>query len=342
MKITDDLNKHFKRDVSGIFVSGYEGYWSNLTREENRSLIDGLQEYGARQALLKYQGWLENVVYSPKRCAGLELLQLKGDETCIDYGCMWGALTIPLAKMTEQVLGIDQTRESLLFLKARAKEENIENVELLCTDLKKLEDFENIADIAVVNGVLEWIPEMGPIALKNYYGQYSEKEYRDIPYALQKSFLKTVRQHLREKGKLYLAIENRYDFKMFLGKKDPHSNLLWTSFLPRSLANRISYFKLGRPYVNWLYSFAGIESILKEAGFGSVELYACFPDYRFPEMIMPYHNNLNNYRTLVSFQNSDGKISLRKAAMAAAERILFRILKLKSLSPSIIAVACKR
>jgi SAM-dependent methyltransferase len=341
MKIADELSSRFERDPSGIFVSGHEGYWSNLTKEENRSLIDGLQTFGASQALLKYQGWLEGVVYSPKRGAGLELLRLKGDETCIDYGCMWGALTVPLAKRTGQVLGIDQTRESLLFLKARAKEENIENVELLCTDLRKLDAFENIADIAVVNGVLEWIPEMGPIALKNYYGQYSEKKYQDSPYTMQKSFLKTVHQHLREGGRLYLAIENRYDFKMFLGKKDPHSNLLWTSFLPRSLANRISHFKLGRPYVNWLYSFAGIESLLKDAGFGRVELYACFPDYRFPEMIIPYDKNLSSYRSLTPFRSPEGRISLRKTIMALAERILFKKLKLKQIAPSIIAVACK-
>lgn len=341
MKINDELNKNFQRDLSGIFVSDLEGYWSNLTREENRLLIDGLRENQARETLLKYQAWLEHVVYSPKRCAGLELLQMSGNETCIDYGCMWGALTIPLAKRTHYVLGIDQTKDSLIFLRARAKEENIKNIELLCIDLKKIHKFKDIADIAIVNGVLEWIPETGAIALKSYFGQYSEKEYRDSPIIQQKSFLKMINQHLKEKGKLYLAIENRYDFKMFLGKKDPHSNLLFTSFLPRKIANKISYLKLGRPYVNWLYSFTEIESILKDSGFCRVDLYMCFPDYRFPERIIPYNQSLKNYKTIISFTNSDGRISLKKIVATVAEVVIFRVLRLKYLTPSIIAIAHK-
>ncbi len=43
---------------------------------------------------------------------------------------MWGAITIALAKRTEFVLGIDQTMDSLRFLKARIKEENVNNIEI--------------------------------------------------------------------------------------------------------------------------------------------------------------------------------------------------------------------
>ena len=52
----------------------------------------------------------------------LDLIQLHGDEVCIDYGCMWGALTVPLALRTRFVLGVDQTLESLQFLKARLRQ----------------------------------------------------------------------------------------------------------------------------------------------------------------------------------------------------------------------------
>ena len=41
-------------------------------------------------------------------------------------------------------------------------------------------------------------------------------------------------------GELLLAIETRYDFKQFIGGKDPHVNLYFTSFMPRWIAILIS------------------------------------------------------------------------------------------------------
>ena len=61
--------------------------------------------------------------------------------------------------------------------------------------------------------------------------------------------------NLVKDGKLLLAIENRYDYKQFIGGKDPHVNLYFTSFLPRWMGIIISNVKLDSPYVNYLYSF---------------------------------------------------------------------------------------
>jgi len=339
--LIEELENKFDHVDTGIFVSGFEGYWSNLSIEENKMLIDGLKDNTARQALLKYQPWLENVIYSPKRQAGLELLELKGNEICIDYGCMWGAITIPLAKRTKLVLGIDQTRDSLLFLQARAKEENLDNIILLCADIKRMPDFDNKADVAVVNGVLEWIPEEGAIELTSYYGKYGKKNYSVSPLIQQKRFLEKVYGNLREGGKLYLAIENRYDFKMFFGVKDPHAYIRLTSLLPRKLANLISSLRLGRPYVNWLYSFHSIARLLNDSGFGMVDVYMCFPDYRFPERIIPYGQSLRGFKPTISTRDSQGRIRFQRLIANNIERFVFRVLRARFFAPSIIAVGHK-
>jgi SAM-dependent methyltransferase len=328
---------------TGIFDAAGDGYWSNLTQDENKSLMDALRVGPARGALLKHQPWLEDVIYSPKRQAGLELLQLRGDEVCIDYGCMWGALTVPLALRTKFVLGIDQTLESLQFLQARLKEEGIDNVALLRNDLRKMPSFPESArvDVAVVNGVLEWIPEVGRIDLKTYYGKRQAKDYSGHPGEQQESFLRQVHRNLNENGKLYFAIENRFDFKMFLGAKDPHSNTLLTSVVPRKMADWISRVKLGRPYVNWIYSFGGVSALLKRAGFSKVDLFMCFPDYRFPESIIPYGRSLNDFRLTISRKNSQGKTTFKRALARAAEFVVFKMLRAKALAPSIVALGHK-
>src|SRR5256885_10509092 len=164
--LLNELSHRFTHEEDGIFTSGMTGYWSNLGTAENRDLIALTHAKPAREALRERQPQLEDIIYSPMRPAGLELLDLRGDETCIDYGCMWGALTIPLAKRTRQVLGIDQTLESLKFLKARLKESHCDNVALLNHDLRTLPAFTQKADVAIVNGVLEWIPEEGKVELK--------------------------------------------------------------------------------------------------------------------------------------------------------------------------------
>jgi len=343
MALLDLLKSYYEMSDDGFFVADIEGYWSNLTKAENKLMVESLSHSTAREVLLKHQPWLESVIYSPKRQAGLELLQLRGDEVCIDYGCMWGALTIPLALRTKFVLGVDQTMESLQFLKARLRDEEVDNIALLRNDLRKMPIFPEQArvDVAVVNGVLEWIPEVGDIELKTYYGKHHAKAYSGHPEEQQISFLHRVHQNLNEKGKLYLAIENRFDFKMFLGIKDPHSNTLFTTVFPRKVANWISLAKLGRPYINWTYSFSGIVSLLKKTGFSNVELYMCFPDYRFPESIIPYNSSFDNYRPTISRRNADGKITIKRTGGHLAELVAFKVLKAKALAPSIIAIGYK-
>lgn len=343
MKILTFLKSQYQINSEDIFFSDNNGYWSNLNKEENKVLIESLQHCSAREALVKHQAWLEDVVYSPKRQAGLELLQLSGDEFCIDYGCMWGALTIPLAKRVKFVLGIDQTLDSLRFLRARTVEEGLSNVALLCHDIRKMPVLPNNSqvDIAIVNGVLEWVPEEGPIELKKYYGKYDAKKYSVSPRQQQVLFLKKVNENLNDGGKLYIAIENRFDFKMFLGMKDPHANILFASFLPRKIADYLSRIILGRPYVNWLYSFEGIDALLKEAGFSKADLYMCFPDYRFPEKIISCNSSLNDFRTTISLRNERGRITFKRNVGIIAEFIVFRMLKAKYFAPSIIAIAYK-
>ena len=67
-------------------------------------------------------------------------------------------------------------------------------------------------------------------------------------------------------------------------------------FLPRFLSNLISKIKLGRPYVNYLYSFNSLKKLLIKSGFSEVDLYTAYPHYHSPLFILPYNSSLKSRR----------------------------------------------
>ena len=76
----------------------------------------------------------------------------------IDYGCMWGVLSVGLAKRGASVIAVDQTEDSLIFLSKRSECEKIDNIFCVQDDIREVQ-LRELADFAIVNGVLEWVPE---------------------------------------------------------------------------------------------------------------------------------------------------------------------------------------
>lgn len=327
----------YVKDGKGIFKSGRGGYWSNLNKEDNKNFLEALREQGPREAVKRVIPQYEDIIFSPSREGALELLDIQKGDIGIDYGCMWGVLSVGMAKRGASVVAIDQTFDSLDFLKARGKDEGLENIVCVQDDIREVR-LKGLADFSVVNGVLEWVPEFGEIELGKYYGKKQEKSYDELnPYRAQQKFLETVSGNLKVGGKLLLAIENRYDYTHFLGKPDPHANLLFTAVLPREIASWISKIRLGRPYVNYLYSFPRMKKMILKAGFSKVDLYMAFPDYRYPSMIFPYEKGVNKYQRYWEWRN----ISWKRKIAYSIEYFLMKILRARFFAPSIIAIAEK-
>jgi 2-polyprenyl-3-methyl-5-hydroxy-6-metoxy-1,4-benzoquinol methylase len=346
-----ELNQNFSdstiTDAKNILVQKNKeiGYWSNLDQEKNEEMIKDLNTCSTKEVINKHCPNLMDIIFSNARAAGLELLNLQGNESCIDYGCMWGALTIPLSLRTKSVVAVDQTYYSLCFLHHRILEKNLTNILLVNYNIKTLPNFVVKPDIAIINGVLEWIPNAGILELSKTYGKYKKETAPKInPYKSHLSFLTNVHSNLNKKGKTYLAIENRYDINQFLLKKDPHVSVRLVCILPRFLSNIISKLVLGRPYINWLYSFKGLKSLLKKSGFSNVELYACFPHYHAPKLIIPYDNQFHKNFTLSGFNLKPSHRILSKIKcriLSLFYIVVFKYLRLKQFAPSIIAIAHK-
>ena len=330
----------FQKESKRIYASSNkEGYWSNLSKKQNAELMSLLGTRPTRECIEVTQPLLKEIIFSEKRAAGLELLQLKGTETAVDLGCMWGGITIPLAKQAAQVLGVDQTIESLKFSEARAEEEHLENISFLCGNLRDLVLPSDTFDVAVVNGVLEWIPELEQIVVDDYWYGANPRNALGNPGEMQIEFLRNIHSGLVSGGRLMLAIENRYDYKMFCGIKDPHTGTYFTTLVPRWLANVISKIFKKREYRPWIYSFKSLEKLLKDAGFKSVKLHACWPDYRLPDYINSYGQKNEHFSPISPRKN--GRISFKHLVANRIEWLVFKKFNLQFFAPSIIAIVEK-
>ena len=81
-----------------------------------------------------------------------------------------------------------------------------------------------------------------------------------------------------------------------------------------------------------------MKKLLTEAGFSEMETYMGFPDYHFPELILPYSKiGLNSYD---KYPNKN-RITKKQKFSYYVEYFLIKYLKLRVLSPAIMVVAKK-
>lgn len=342
--IREYLSNNYKKCVDSIFLSGNFGYWSNLSKAQNDEFTKILENKDSKTAVKSFMPQFEDMIFSAKREAALELLDHNKEGVCIDYGAMWGVLSVGMAKRGHQVIAVDQTYDSLNFLKFRSIEEKLDNIHLVQDDLRKVK-FKDIADYAIVNGVLEWIPETSEVVVDEYHdGSDNEKRntHNNVvskkPRDMQLAFLKSVYESLKPGGQLLLTIENKFSYEYFMGKPDPHVNLLFTTFLPRSISNFISQIFRKKDYRTHIYSFTELIKLIKEAGFSKLDDYCCFPMYHFPALIVP--NSSSGIDEYDPYEDKNritwkGKIAFR------VEILLMKFFKARNLCPSIVIVARK-
>lgn len=339
------LSTIYNKCVNGIYLSGNSGYWSNLSKARNNEFFKILEKNDCKTAVKSFMPKFEEMIFSSKREAGLELLDHNKQGVCIDYGSMWGVLSVGMAKRGHQVIAVDQTHDSLKFLNSRRKEQGLENIHLVHDDIRKVK-FKNIADYAIVNGVLEWIPEKSEVIVEEYLSNKSPKlknssnlSILENPRDMQIKFLKTVYESLNTGGQLFLAIENKLNYAYLMGRSDPHVNLKFTTFLPRSISNIISRIFKKKEYRTYIYSFAELKDLLKEAGFQQIEDYCCFPMYHFPSLVFP--NSREGINQYVAYKDKNVVTWKQKLVFKYFEIFLMKYLKARNFCPAIMIVAKK-
>lgn len=197
----------------------------------------------------------------------------------LDIGCNVGAISIPFAKKCKLICSGDLSKKPLRILSKKTKKEKLKNIFISNFNAPELPFKDNLFNLVIINGVLEWTP----------------CGVSGSPRNIQLKVLKEVRRVLKKDGILYLGIENRYFIGYFLGKRDNHTNLRFVPFLPRVVANLYSKIVSGKEYRNYLYGKQGYKKLLKEAGFDEINFYTPIPTYSFPETIVEI-NDINGIK----------------------------------------------
>jgi ubiquinone/menaquinone biosynthesis C-methylase UbiE len=221
----------------------------------------------------------ETYILDESRSKFTEIINLPKNASVLDLGCGWGAVSISFAKKLQKtggkIYGVDATKETLAFIKTRAKQERLNNIELAAAepfDYGQLPFEDNSLDLVILNGVLEWIG-MGR---------------RDIsPRECQKNALNEINRILKPGGQLYIGIENAAAYEYYLGQKD-HSGIRFVGAFPKWLADLTSRIVKKEPYRTYIYSPNGYKKILQETDFAAPVFKIPVPSYRNIEEIVDY------------------------------------------------------
>ena len=263
--------------------SSRKHYWNHIDEERMDVLLEIARDRGYRYAVEKILGpfagqYLVGYVLDDSRADFRTILPLTSETNVLDLGAGWGAVSCGLAGDCQSVTAVDTNAQSLAFIQLRAEQSGLTNVKVAQID--PLDDAclpfpDGSFDVAILNGVLEYV---------------GEASTRLSPDEVQRRCLREIRRVVKPGGVLFVGIENRYGLLYFLGTRD-HSNLRFTSLLPRALANLIMQLRLHKPYRTYTYSCRGYRELLKSSGFDDPSIYLAYPTYREPHFILPSDND---------------------------------------------------
>lgn len=175
------------------------------------------------------------------------------EASVLEIGAGCGAITGALCRRANKVVSVELSKRRATINYNRHKD--AENLEIFVGNLNDM-SFDEQFDYAVVNGVLE------------YAESFTESEN---PYV---DFIKQISKHIKERGKIIIAIENRFGLKYFAGAPEDHTN---------------GYFHGINGYegISGVRTFSKkeLEQLLVDSGLPHYEFYYPYPDYKFPNEI---------------------------------------------------------
>lgn len=172
----------------------------------------------------------------------------------LELGCGCGAITRYLGETANYVVAVEGSQQRATIAAERCRD--LANVTVV---LDKLQDapFSGQFDVVTLIGVLE-------------YSQIYVDAEDPIKYVLQKAL-----SYLADDGILIVAIENQLGLKYFAGAPEDHGVGIMAGI--NDLYNKNTAITFGKKE---------LERRLLQAGFGSVQTFLPFPDYKLPCLVV--------------------------------------------------------
>ncbi|MEW9991035.1 class I SAM-dependent methyltransferase [Clostridium butyricum] len=249
--------------------SGVDLYSDGVIEDELLEIVKNYSKYEFNRIIAERKKWPIIYHLSHIRSNIIQWLPITKSDTVLEVGSGCGAITGTLADMAKSVTCIELSEKRSLINAYRNKEK--ENINILLGNFEDIErNLTEKYDYITLIGVFE-------------YGESYISE--DNPYEV---FLKKIKCHLSENGKIIIAIENKLGLKYWAGCKEDHVN---------------RYFEGIEDYTNTIgvktFSKNELERIFKRCGFEKYKFYYPYPDYKLPTTIysdeyLPTEGELNN------------------------------------------------
>lgn len=245
MKIDEVLNLKF-----------YKGRDEYSDGDVEERLLAAVKDNADPEEILKNENeWAFLYHLSPIRENLLEWYDFPGiadssPVSLLEIGSGCGALTGLFCRKTDRVVGIDLSKRRSTINAYKNKE--VDNLEIYVGNFTDIEIDEKF-DYVTLIGVLEY---------SCYYVG------GDDPFG---EMIRRTKEYLKPGGTLIIAIENKYGMKYFAGAPEDHTGRAFDGITGYRGVDRVRTF-----------SGKGIERLIKENGFDSLEFYYPMPDYKLP------------------------------------------------------------
>lgn len=257
------------------YYTGEDSYSDGNIEDELLEMVKVTDEDDYVKLIAKDNRWPILYHLSKDRENILDGFYFSGDEEILEIGAGCGAITGCLARKGKSVHCIELSKKRSLI--NAYKNKNYDNITISVGNFNDI-NINKRYDIITLIGVLEYA--------QSYMN--SKAPFDD--------FIEKVYGLLKQNGKLYIAIENKYGLKYFAGCKEDHTGKIFDGIEGYIDSNTVKTF-----------SYNEIKALLSQHGFKKVEFYFPFPDYKLPKEIFSekYLPKLGQLRGLVKNYDQD-------------------------------------
>ncbi len=276
-------NKVYRLSDNILTFSNHDSefYWG-IDSRFFKELLDDLKIHGWHDALYSFLDRLPinqaklvyNRTFGPRRPFLNLLIPFKKGAKILDLGAGLGDISLTLAKMGAAVTALDKVSDNLKYILEIARGENIsDKIDFVhaSNDLSHLPFASDVYDVVILNGVLEWVSKGKP----------------GCPKVNQTDFLREVVRIIKPTGCVYIGIENRLNFKYFLGFAEGHINMRFGALLPRYITRLYLKLARGQAFKVYTYSLMGYRRLLEKVLLKEKKFYVTYPHYASTSYVLP-------------------------------------------------------
>lgn len=236
------------------FYSGTDIYSDGEVEDELLEIAKNNTEEQLNRVISDKCDWVILYHFSHIRQNIVSWIPINGEDTVLEIGSGCGAITGALASKAKKVTCVDLSKKRSLVNAYR--NDTYDNIEIMVGNFKDVEPHLPQYDYVTLIGVFEYG--------ESYIG--GKTPYQD--------FLNIIKTHLKPRGKLVIAIENRWGLKYFAGCREDHFGTFFEGI--NGYTDRKGVRTFTRMELEQLFDICGL---LKR------KFYYPYPDYKLPWVI---------------------------------------------------------